>query len=122
LEVPSELPYLRTIRLTTASLLTGWDLDVELVEDLRVAVTEACTVLWKHHDRRGPTRVAYRLDARSVRVELQLRSGSGDAGAVHGPRSEAAVSDALGESLIEHLTDRHRYDAAQRRFVLETDL
>lgn len=118
LEVPSHMRYLRTLRLTTASLLTSWDCDIELVEDLRVAVTEACTLLWDHHGQRGTARVDYHLEGDVVRVELQLKSGPS-----RGPAGHEAVRtpamDAIGESLITHLTDKYSYDPAERRISLE---
>lgn len=121
LEVPSDLRYLRTLRLTTASLLTSWDGDVDLVEDLRVAVTEACTLLWDHHGRQGNVAVNYCLDGDLIRIDLQLTSTKpGRIADEAPPRSAAtATADAIGESLITHLTDRFSYDADERRITLE---
>lgn len=123
LEIPSELLYLRTLRLTTASLLSSWDLDVELVEDARVAVTEACTLLWKRHGRSGSVRIAYRFDGSKARVELQLLAtgpaAEGGAASQSAGDGDGTLSDGIAESLLEHLTAWHSYEPDQRRVDFE---
>src|SRR3954468_17832224 len=46
--VPADVAYVATLRLTTASLAARCDLTIDDIEDLRLAVDEACALLLPH--------------------------------------------------------------------------
>src|ERR1700712_3689400 len=46
--VPAEVAYVATLRLTAASLAARCDLTIDDIEDLRLAVDEACALLLPH--------------------------------------------------------------------------
>ncbi len=45
LKVPGKPNYISTIRLTTSSIANKLDFDVESIEDIRVAISEACNIV-----------------------------------------------------------------------------
>lgn len=47
-QVPADVAYVATLRLTAASLAARCDLTVDDIEDLRLAVDEACALLLPH--------------------------------------------------------------------------
>ena len=46
--VPADVVYVSTLRLTAASLAARCDLTIDEIEDLRLAVDEACSLLLPH--------------------------------------------------------------------------
>jgi serine/threonine-protein kinase RsbW len=62
--IPADVVYVSTLRLTAASLAARCDLTIDDIEDLRLAVDEACALLLPHAATRST------LDAR-----FELRSG-----------------------------------------------
>lgn len=46
--VPADVGYVSTLRLTAASLAARCDLTIDEIEDLRLAVDEACSLLLPH--------------------------------------------------------------------------
>lgn len=48
--VPADVMYISTLRLTAASLAARCDLTIDDIEDLRLAVDEACALLLPHAD------------------------------------------------------------------------
>lgn len=48
IRVPAEAAYVATLRLTAASLAARCDLTIDDIEDLRLAVDEACALLLPH--------------------------------------------------------------------------
>ena len=48
IRVPADVAYIATLRLTAASLAARCDLTIDDIEDLRLAVDEACALLLPH--------------------------------------------------------------------------
>lgn len=48
--IPADVVYVSTLRLTAASLAARCDLTIDDIEDLRLAVDEACALLLPHAD------------------------------------------------------------------------
>jgi len=61
--IPADVVYVSTLRLTAASLAARCDLTIDDIEDLRLAVDEACALLLPHASQKST------LDAR---LELQV--------------------------------------------------
>jgi anti-sigma regulatory factor (Ser/Thr protein kinase) len=101
LSVPARTPNLRIARLTASSFAADLGFGLEDIEDLRVAVTELCGVLF---DDDGDT---------AGRVELRYRIED-DGVVVEGHRTaDGAVPelDPIARELLEVTTDAHRLAA-----------
>jgi serine/threonine-protein kinase RsbW len=48
LQIPSQAHYVATARLTVSSVANNAGFDIEAIEDIKVAVSEACTNILKH--------------------------------------------------------------------------
>src|SRR5580698_4527318 len=77
--VPADSEFVSTLRLTAASLAARCDLTVDEIEDLRLALDEACALLLPHA-----------VDGSALEVEFSLAPGSIEVTA----RVEAAESSA----------------------------
>ena len=52
MQIPADVAYVSTLRLTAASLAARCDLTIDDIEDLRLAVDEACALLLPHAEGR----------------------------------------------------------------------
>ena len=112
LSFPAQAEYLVLCRLAVASLAGLAPLDDELVDDLKLAVTEACTNTIQHAYRdRDPGRVElrYEVDEGLVRITIE-DSGVG--------RGDEVVSElreeregGMGLAIIRSLVDELELDA-----------
>ena len=50
LKVPGKPQYVGTVRMTVASIASGLGFDIESIDDIKVAVSEACTNIVCHSD------------------------------------------------------------------------
>lgn len=71
LKIPSEGKYLTTVRLTTSSMASLCGLDLESVEDIRVATSEACNILMGQ----GEIYIEYYTGDEELEIKVGLRSG-----------------------------------------------
>lgn len=71
IRVPAAGFYVATLRLTTASLAARCDLTVDDIEDLRLAVDEACALLLPHAAPNGTLDADFEL----ARGQLTVRAG-----------------------------------------------
>ncbi|GAB3593316.1 anti-sigma regulatory factor [Angustibacter peucedani] len=53
LEVPADAAYVAVVRTATAGLAARLDLTLDRIEDLRIAIDEACTLLIHHPEQTG---------------------------------------------------------------------
>jgi serine/threonine-protein kinase RsbW len=107
LALPAAPEYARIARLTVAGLATRLGFSYDEVEDLRIAVGEACSVLIAEPPT-GRLEVVYRLDDDALEVEA-----SAD---VEG-RNGADTAD-LTEQILSAVVDEHRIDAARHQVWL----
>ena len=73
LEIPHEAEQVRTARLFAAAAARHFDIDEDRVEDLKVAISEACTNAIGSHQRAGlsdPVRVVATPEAAGVRFDV----------------------------------------------------
>lgn len=111
LEIPPRSPYVGVVRLTVAALARNAGLDEERVEDIRMAVSEACANAVLANEAAGsdePVAVDWRHDGDRLVIEVGDR-GPGpteDAGSVDtdGFSSRLAMSVALLDSLVDEFT------------------
>lgn len=71
MQVPADVAFVSTLRLTAASLAARCDLTVDDIEDLRLAVDEACALLLPHASG-GSIAAHFQLTAGQLRVETSV--------------------------------------------------
>lgn len=78
MRVPAEVVYLSTLRLTAASLAARCDLTIDDIEDLRLAVDEACALLLPHAAEGSPLDVRFVLADGHLAVDTSVSSIDGE--------------------------------------------
>ena len=107
LSLPAVPEYARIVRLTAAGLASRLGFSYDEVEDLRIAVGEACShLLGKNGHQGGSLAITYRLEADSITIEAV-----GDY-----PDGGDAAVPALSEQILDAVVDSH--ELAPRRVLL----
>lgn len=70
--VPADVAYVATLRLTAASLASRCDLTVDDIEDLRLAVDEACALLLPHANGRTTLQALFELSLGQLAVTTSV--------------------------------------------------
>ena len=78
LRLPAESAYVAVLRMTTAGLAARLDFTLDDIEDLRMAVGEACALVLENADSSGDLYAAFDLSDGSIRVSVSADS-MGDA-------------------------------------------
>lgn len=99
LAFPAAPEYARIARLTVAGLATRLGFSYDEVEDLRIAVGEACSVLIGEPPT-GRIEVVYRLEDDALEVEARA----------DGPTQNDADSAELTEQILSAVVDEHTID------------
>jgi len=77
LRLPAENAYVSVLRMTTAGLAARLDFTLDDIEDLRMAVGEACALVLDGADPDGQLSVGFDLGEGSMRVTVSADSASG---------------------------------------------
>ncbi len=77
LVVPSATAYVSIVRTVTAGLAARCDLTLDEIEDLRIAIDEACALLLPIADPNGPLRTHFQLDDGCLVVAASVDSTDG---------------------------------------------
>jgi serine/threonine-protein kinase RsbW len=72
IRLPAEASFVATVRLAAASLAARCDLTVDDIEDLRLAVDEACSLLLQHAAPDSTLDTRFELNQGSLRVETSV--------------------------------------------------
>jgi serine/threonine-protein kinase RsbW len=72
--IPAAVVYVSTLRLTAASLAARCDLTIDDIEDLRLAVDEACALLLPHAREGSPLDARFELAMGRLAVETSVRT------------------------------------------------
>ena len=80
LRLPAESAYVAVLRMTTAGLAARLDFTLDDIEDLRMAVGEACALVLEHAEAGGDLYANFDLSDGSIRVSVSADSKT-DAGA-----------------------------------------
>ena len=72
--IPAEVVYVSTLRLTAASLAARCDLTIDDIEDLRLAVDEACALLLPHASPDSPLDARFELVTGRLQVETSVHT------------------------------------------------
>ena len=110
LEIPPRSPYVGVVRLTMSALARSAGIDEEKVDDLKIAVSEACANAVLSNDEAGssePVEITWDQDDTSIRIAVSDRGptmsaeGSPDAVDTQGFSTRAVMSIALLKSLLD---------------------
>ena len=72
--VPARVVFVSTLRRTAASLAAGCELTVDDIEDLRLAVDEACALLLPHAEGASRLESQFRLGSGSIEVTTSVQT------------------------------------------------
>lgn len=78
MRLPAESAYVAVLRMTTAGLAARLDFTLDDIEDLRMAVGEACALVLEHADPGGDLYATYDLSDGSIRVAVSADSSNDD--------------------------------------------
>jgi serine/threonine-protein kinase RsbW len=119
LTVPADPAYVSVLRAVTASLAARHDLTLDEIDDLRIAVDEACALLLPHARPASPLSAGFGEAGDSLRitVSVELADGASDTGPALDRTSFAwMVLTALTESVTSASTgDRLRLTLSKTR-------
>ena len=73
--VPADVVYVSTLRLTAASLAARCDLTIDDIEDLRLAVDEACALLLPHASATSTLDARFELATGRLTVQASVQTG-----------------------------------------------
>jgi serine/threonine-protein kinase RsbW len=77
IETPAAGEYLAVVRAAATGLAAGLDFTYEQIDDLRIAVDEACAQLIAHRAGASTLRVAYSVETAALRVEVTVDGAGG---------------------------------------------
>ena len=102
---PAAPEFLRLARIATADAASRAGLDYEEIDDVRIAVSELCSLVSVHPD--GAVTLTFRVDQGCLMVEGTSRTGSSD-----------ISPNELLETIVAAVTDEHHLetDAGVTRF------
>jgi serine/threonine-protein kinase RsbW len=76
LRLPAESAYVAVLRMTTAGLAARLDFTLDDIEDLRMAVGEACALVLENADPGGDLHASFDLSDGSIRVSVSADSST----------------------------------------------
>lgn len=107
LTIPARAEYIVLGRLALAGLLRAQAVEPEVIADIKLALTEACSNSVRHAyegGAEGTVEIRYELDPRRLRVEVADEGGGFDPGLLNAdPRN--VDEGGLGMAIIRALTD-----------------
>ncbi len=108
IDIPPRSPYVGVVRLAVAALARSGGVDEERVEDLRIAVSEACANAVLAHEEQGvsdPVSVRWIDNDGQIVIEVADRGATaeptGDEADTQGFSTRAVMSFALLKSLVD---------------------
>jgi len=107
LTLPAAPEFVRVARLTSAGLATRIGMGYDEVEDLRIAVGEACSVLIGSGARRGTLTLTFTLAESEVHVVID--------GAFDGGPGPDASDTELSDQILDAVVDEHQVDVDRDR-------
>jgi serine/threonine-protein kinase RsbW len=113
LSVPATTQHLRLVRLTASGMAADLGFDVDQIEDLRLAVDEACAVLVEHAAPAARLDLSYRADGATLVIDGRCLRANGA-----GPLVHPVVGAILGSTVDEYeLSDDSALDSNTFRLV-----
>ena len=122
--IPPRSPYVGVVRLAVSSLARGAGLDEEKVDDIRIAVSEACTnAVLAHEESGSEDSVEIRWSDSDERIEIdvdQVVVTAPDAASAdsQGFSTRIVLSGSLLQSLVDECTFTERPDGGTRTHLV----
>ena len=107
LSIPAKPEYIVLCRLALAGLARVRELEAEVVADLKLALTEACSNSIRHayaQGRTGAVEIRYELNGEKLQVEV-IDDGAGFDVSTLAPADSGPDEGGLGIAIIRALTD-----------------
>ncbi len=114
LQIPSKPEWVAVARLAVAAVANRLPFGVDEIEDLKLALAEACTVVIQHNPESKKIEITCDASASQLRLEVRDDSYRVHADAARGKRAPMTVADTdgLGVFLIQALMDHVEVDVA----------
>lgn len=109
LVLPATPEYARIARLTVAGLASRGGFGYDDVEDLRIAVGEACSLLLQAADPSGSLHFSFDLDDEGLRIEAECQAPSLAAPVSADPDLDAQDQE-LSEQILDAVVDESEID------------
>ena len=111
LRIPNRPEWVAVARLTVSAIANRLPFSVEDIEDLKLAIAEACTTVIQAGEGEGTIDIA--CETSPSELQIQVRDTRPNRTDVFAERSEASGTEGLGVFLIQALMDevRHTVDA-----------
>lgn len=110
LTLPAAPEFVRIARLTSAGLATRIGMGYDEVEDLRIAVGEACSLLIGDGSRPGALTLTFTVEPDTVAVAIS--------GRLEGPAPASDPDSDLSDQILDAVVDSHEVDRAADRVWL----
>jgi serine/threonine-protein kinase RsbW len=110
LRIPSKPEWVAVARLAVAAIANRLPFSVEEIEDLKLAIAEACTICIQHSA--GDATIDITCDAAATSLRVEVRDGRYRASSEDAPRrppTAAVEGEGLGIFLIQALMDNLEY-------------
>ena len=104
--VPGKPEYVSMVRMAVSCIANNAGIDVEAIEDIKVAVSEACTNALCHGTRQaGCYEVFCELEAGRISISVVDQAGGYDVNAYRAPELDCPREGGLGIYIIKALMD-----------------
>ncbi|MGL6105695.1 anti-sigma B factor RsbW [Romboutsia sp.] len=104
MEIPATPDYVSIIRLTTSGIANKVGFSIEDIEDMKVAVSEACTNAIKHSND-NKVSVIYNLIENGLEIEIKDNGKGYDIASIEAPDLANPKENGLGLFIIQTLMD-----------------
>ena len=106
LSVPGKPEYVSTVRMTAAALASTAGFDVEAIDDIKVAVSEACTNVVRHGTKESNDyEVSFDLSEEQMAISIADEAGGYDVSGYRVPEPDCPKEGGLGIFIIRALMD-----------------
>lgn len=104
MEIPANPDYVSILRLTTSGIANKLGFSMDDIEDMKVAVSEACTNAVKHSED-NKVNITFNLLENGIEVEIQDNGKGYDVDSIAVPDLSNPKESGLGLFIIEALMD-----------------
>lgn len=105
LSLPCKADYVTVARMTTSVIANKFNFDIEDIEDLKVAVSEACNNVVIHSNIDDFFNIDFFLNGKTFIIEVEDKGKGFDIQKYEGPDLENPSENGLGIYIIETLMD-----------------
>ncbi|MGL5347154.1 MAG: anti-sigma B factor RsbW [Peptostreptococcaceae bacterium] len=110
MEIPANPDYVSIIRLTTSGIANRVGFSMDDIEDMKVAVSEACTNAIKHSED-NKVNIAFNLLSDKLEIEIKDNGKGYDVSSIETPDLNNPKESGLGLFIIQTLMDEVNIDS-----------